>query len=343
MINQSKRWPAVVEAKMDDTFTVSLNAIKMDGSEGIRMVADIRELRLSEDPRAWKWFSLRYIYFTAQTHNGNMAPYAAPTASINRACQSMEQNIKDRISPEGLVWTRAPKYTPRAAGEAVLSLIDRCRLVKRFDGDPKNDEVFTECIRIDNGEEEQGLLVEFGPEVKSARRVISAYPLLMADGKDGEESYVEIEIVSLGETDDGKAFVSIGLGLRPSPPFMMAGWMPNSVALHSFFGRRLREGRTDFPLRAQPFGAGDIVGIYFHRKGKIGFTLNGVSLDDEADSCIKQAYLVLSADGPCVMRVNAGQRPFICQGEAVFGEHSKTENRGDGGDGGEGKKANDAE
>ncbi|KAJ3212269.1 hypothetical protein HDU67_003930 [Dinochytrium kinnereticum] len=303
-------WPGIVESlNQDGTVSILLHAITSNRIEGVHIICDPRLLRSGKDPRAWDWWPLTLLDFRKLPEDA--PPFAFPAARVLHTCKTTNRHVNDRVSPAGVVWSRAPK--PKPVNDSEIPLLERCRLVKQFDNDPPSH-MFTDSIVIG----EDGFLVEF--LANAPRRVMSSFPLISSD-REAKDIYVEIEIVELGATEeDGRTFAAVGLGMRPLPPFMMAGWASNSVALNSFIGRRIRDGKTEFPLHGKPFGTGDVVGIHLTKKCGLLFTLNGLPLDETHERTQRRTYLVLSADGPCTMRLNAGQRPFLFQGSwAQFG------------------------
>ncbi|KAJ3104347.1 hypothetical protein HDU97_009320 [Phlyctochytrium planicorne] len=300
-------WPGVVEKKnKDGTFVIRLNAVTPDEQNVVKILADRRELRNGDDPRAWNWWPLSHIYLTKDTmsHPGVDLALVPYKSGFKASFNSTSRHYKERLSPYGKMWNTVGKFKPNP-NEPIPAFADRMKVVLWFEGDPK-DEEFAKTIDV----RENGYTVEF--KADCARRAISAFPLVYPEQT--ENVYVEVTVVSVGEIDDGQTCVSIGFGARPFPPFFLAGWLPNTVGFHSMMGRRIKDQKAEYLEYSQPYGVGDVIGIYVTCNGRHFFTMNGRLVDSQPDGCAKKSHLVVSADGPAVLKVNCGQDPFLFKG-----------------------------
>ncbi|KAJ3118568.1 hypothetical protein HDU96_000520 [Phlyctochytrium bullatum] len=312
-------WPAVItNDRGDGIYAIKVTALTQSGDKSIDVLAYRTQLRNGDDPRAWKWFSLDDLTFKDQ----NSTEDDLPVVAFKKLAKAIDRNVAERIA-DGDRWSKSNvRMTQklRTATEAedaaeskqemarvhpVDGLARRLRLVTEFPDEPSGSPLMDSVIL-----DKEGFEVEFREDVP--RRVLSCEAVFLKGMAHGEV-YVEVDIISLGTMDDGQTYVSVGLAPRPYPPFLMAGWHTSSIAIHSHLGRRIRDSKTEFCTYSRPFLPGDTVGVLISNTPySVSFYLNGKPLEEgkKLQRFHGQSHLVLSADGPCKLKLNAGQRPF---------------------------------
>ncbi|KAJ2556937.1 cysteine protease [Coemansia sp. RSA 1933] len=108
--------------------------------------------------------------------------------------------------------------------------------------------------------------------------------------------------------------VALGVAMRDYPPLRMAGWAPNSIALHTLDGCIYHCHPLDVckQVDMSPHTS-DTLGVGWRpNSGKVFFTVNGAIVCHLRTAWAhKRMYPIVSADGPCSLNVNVGARAFV--------------------------------
>ncbi|KAJ3087311.1 Rsp5p-dependent ubiquitination, sorting of cargo proteins at the multivesicular body [Quaeritorhiza haematococci] len=144
--------------------------------------------------------------------------------------------------------------------------------------------------------------------------VLSSIPLYRDPAHPNREYfYYECTIVDLAYAPK-TTVIGIGVATSPYPSFRLVGWHDYSVGYHSDDGRVFVNDAFGGRIFASPFTKGDTVGVgYDPTRGAVFFTLNGSFLSDATSNEFHPYHAAVSADGPCELEINFGQKPFVYQ------------------------------
>ncbi|KAJ3048159.1 Rsp5p-dependent ubiquitination, sorting of cargo proteins at the multivesicular body, partial [Quaeritorhiza haematococci] len=113
--------------------------------------------------------------------------------------------------------------------------------------------------------------------------------------------------------------------------FRLVGWNRYSIGYHSDDGRLFKNDGFSGRLFGRRYGKGDTIGVGYHpTRGSVFFTLNGKVVGSQTDGASSSSsseslrgsvcegegdrhpyHIAVSADGPCVLVVNFGQKEFV--------------------------------
>ncbi|KAJ3269930.1 Rsp5p-dependent ubiquitination, sorting of cargo proteins at the multivesicular body, partial [Borealophlyctis nickersoniae] len=166
--------------------------------------------------------------------------------------------------------------------------------------------------------DETGFLVTFTqnkPGMDSVDRCCLSRCALTADPQNAERVFAYFEVTVQDILYGAKTpVISIGLATKPYPSFRLIGWNKFSVGYHSDDGRMFQNDGFGGKLFASPYTKNDTVGCgYDTIKGVVFFTLNGTFLGYAPSSEMHPYHAAVGADGPCQLRINVGQAPFVYQ------------------------------
>lgn len=114
------------------------------------------------------------------------------------------------------------------------------------------------------------------------------------------------------EAKDPGTVVAIGFATRPYPPFRLPGWDWHSIGFHSDNGHVFFDDNHNGKHYASPFRQGEVIGCGFNGTNYF-FTVNGRPCGNAVSTPLldHEQYATIGADGPCRMRVNFGDSPFV--------------------------------
>ncbi|KAL7749114.1 hypothetical protein RI367_005519 [Sorochytrium milnesiophthora] len=124
--------------------------------------------------------------------------------------------------------------------------------------------------------------------------------------------YFELTVLDAAPT----VALAVGLSSQPYPPRRMPGWHYFSVGYHSDDGRLFVNDPNDGVAYGKPWRRDDVIGVAVIRSTKqVFYTRNGVRLPVIADCRLPSpqritVYPAIGADGPALVSVNFGTRPF---------------------------------
>ncbi|KAJ1979380.1 Protein ssh4 [Dimargaris xerosporica] len=124
----------------------------------------------------------------------------------------------------------------------------------------------------------------------------------------GSAYYFEVKLMAKPEDTN----VAIGLATKPYPNWRLCGWNKHSVAIHTDSGSLYHNS----PFRATICGErcyeGDVIGCgYVPQEGLVFFTRNGLRYKTFLSNVYKTFFPAVSANGPCQLSINLGQRGFV--------------------------------
>ncbi|KAJ1960857.1 Protein ssh4 [Dispira parvispora] len=121
-------------------------------------------------------------------------------------------------------------------------------------------------------------------------------------------SYFEVKL----QKKPDQTNVAIGLATKPYPTWRLCGWNKHSVGIHSDSGSLYHNSPFNATLCGEKFREGDIMGCgYIPAQGMVFFTQNGYRLPTCLTNVSKNFFPAVSANGPCQLSVNLGQRGFV--------------------------------
>ncbi|OMJ30451.1 Protein ssh4 [Smittium culicis] len=124
--------------------------------------------------------------------------------------------------------------------------------------------------------------------------------------------YFEVKIVDFPEQEETKTNLFIGLSTKPYPKWRMVGYNKFSVGYHANTGFVYNSSVFKRSKMGKPCSKGDIIGIGHNPKaGTVWFTKNGRRTSSFVSNMNYSLFPSVSADGPCSLSVNFGQRGFV--------------------------------
>ncbi|KAJ1976494.1 Protein ssh4 [Dimargaris verticillata] len=125
---------------------------------------------------------------------------------------------------------------------------------------------------------------------------------------EGPVYYFEVKLMVKPEETN----VAIGLATKPYPNWRLCGWNKHSVGIHTDSGSLYHNS----PFRATICGErcyeGDVIGCgYVPQEGLVFFTRNGLRYKTFLSNVYKTFFPAVSANGPCQLSINLGQRGFV--------------------------------
>ncbi|KAJ2764014.1 Protein ssh4, partial [Coemansia nantahalensis] len=159
------------------------------------------------------------------------------------------------------------------------------------------------------GPEHSGIAVRSGTEIEFSGGEQSLLASLQFPNE-RRVYYYEVRLDSVPAATN----VAVGVAMRNYPPRRMAGWARNSVAYHTidgtaYYSHPLDARRTAL-ARAR---TSDTIGVGWRpNSGKMFFALNGAFICHiRTPWARRRLFPVVSADGPCSLSFNAGERAFV--------------------------------